>query len=255
MTTLRRFAPSGPLDAALPTVPHPPRETKPPKPPRDLRTPPQCQADQVRAGLRDFGGAAASSSSSGDGGRAPHFPPAPTADDAAGAHGYPPGARLKGSGSDANLRGAGDSPAVEDAEGSSRASSRAGPLQAFGRGSTASVASSSAGVGGAASSSASTRDPSPRPGSGASGASGRGRGTDRGVEQRGTYDGQLGAPVTWKSRPQDADTQLRMHGRGAGHLKGRSSNLAKIREIQGLPPRIAKSGPGSLRSAPEASAR
>lgn len=264
MTTLRRFAPAnldgGPSPAM---VPPPPRETKPPKPPRNLRTPPQCQMDELRTGLRT-GGSRPSSGSAEPSGRAPHFPRAPSADELLGgaASGYPPEKGLAASGSDARLTGV-DTPSVEDLDGSSRASSRGGgqgtPANSFGgaRGSTASIASSTL-MGGLASSTASTRDPSPRPGSGASmtGASSGGAAAIASAAGRPQgYDGTLGAPVTWRSRPQDADRVLRNSGQGGGHLKCRRSNLAKIREIQGLPPRAMKAGPGSLLSSPAVSAR
>ncbi|CAJ1392345.1 unnamed protein product [Effrenium voratum] len=68
-------------------------------------------------------------------------------------------------------------------------------------------------------SSASTRTPSPgvsRPGSGR------------------FSDGQVAPPIRWKWQPSDRERRLRDRGEGAGHLKGRRANLAKIREIQGL---------------------
>lgn len=252
MPVLRRFAAAGPLgEASPPAVPPPPRETKPPKPPRSLRTPPQCQMDGIRTGGRDLAGGSSGSS------RAPNFPPAPSATDYAGA-GYPPEKELTASGSDAHLQLGAGSPLAEEMDGSSRASSRQGGQGTLGfgggRGSTASVGSSSVhgvGGGGAASSTASTRDPSPRPGSGTSmtgsGSAERGRAHERASEPRG-FDGSMGAPVTWKTRPQDADTLLRNTGQGGRHLNCRRSNLAKIREIQGLPPKAAKSVPGTLLS-------
>mmetsp|Transcript_64531 Transcript_64531/g.183192 ORF Transcript_64531/g.183192 Transcript_64531/m.183192 type:complete len:206 (+) Transcript_64531:123-740(+) len=88
----------------------------------------------------------------------------------------------------------------------------------------ASSASASASV---ASSSASTRAPSPaalRPAAVA-------------VMRQGNVlhaCGQVDAPVRWRWRPQDEEHRLREQGLGAGHLRGRRANLAKIREIQGL---------------------
>lgn len=45
--------------------------------------------------------------------------------------------------------------------------------------------------------------------------------------------GQLGAPASWRFKPVAVEQQLREQGLGAGHLKGRRANLARIREIQG----------------------
>eukprot|EP00927_Polykrikos_kofoidii_P028319 TRINITY_DN24757_c0_g1_i1.p1 TRINITY_DN24757_c0_g1~~TRINITY_DN24757_c0_g1_i1.p1 ORF type:complete len:321 (-),score=41.86 TRINITY_DN24757_c0_g1_i1:8-865(-) len=114
-----------------------------------------------------------------------------------------------------------------------------------------------------ASSTASTRASSPagmmRPGSGASGsasgsasggasgsASGSGvgqslatHGASSATSHRGPAReaaGMIEAPVRWKWRPQDMEQQKCEKGVGAGHLRGRCSNLARIREIQGLPP-------------------
>lgn len=102
----------------------------------------------------------------------------------------------------------------------------------------------------AASSSVSTRPPSPSPATGAAapaavatastapaGTSHRGGRSLRSVAGAAAPEGgtgQMDAPVRWKWQPLDEERRQRANGEGASHLRGRRSNLARIREIQGL---------------------
>eukprot|EP00913_Durusdinium_trenchii_P010136 g9504.t1 len=72
------------------------------------------------------------------------------------------------------------------------------------------------------SSSASTRTPSP----------GLAQGAAQGRRWSGQMQGQVAPPVRWQWQPSDRERRLRERGEGAGHLKGRRANLAKIREEQ-----------------------
>eukprot|EP00933_Yihiella_yeosuensis_P039765 TRINITY_DN3390_c0_g2_i1.p1 TRINITY_DN3390_c0_g2~~TRINITY_DN3390_c0_g2_i1.p1 ORF type:complete len:241 (-),score=28.98 TRINITY_DN3390_c0_g2_i1:122-844(-) len=103
---------------------------------------------------------------------------------------------------------------------------------------------SALGTSSAIGSSASTRTPSPgsaaKPGSAGSGVlSGLNsvsvsKSQSRPNSANAAGYGQVSAPIRWNWKPTDSDKQLRDSGQGAGHLKGRRSNLARIREIQGL---------------------
>lgn len=101
-------------------------------------------------------------------------------------------------------------------------------------------AAASAASASVASSSASTRAPSPAPAPIAQAAGHGMQVSQRAPSQQVTTSaadmdtGQLRAPVRWNWKPQDVEHQQRERGVGAGHLRGRRSNLARIREIQGL---------------------
>eukprot|EP00747_Dinoflagellata_sp_TGD_P167943 gnl/TRDRNA2_/TRDRNA2_193292_c0_seq1.p1 gnl/TRDRNA2_/TRDRNA2_193292_c0~~gnl/TRDRNA2_/TRDRNA2_193292_c0_seq1.p1 ORF type:complete len:277 (-),score=44.29 gnl/TRDRNA2_/TRDRNA2_193292_c0_seq1:70-900(-) len=69
--------------------------------------------------------------------------------------------------------------------------------------------------------------PSSADGSRRGGSGGQSRDNDRRDDL-----GVLSAPVHWKWQPQERERELRQRGMGAGHLSGRRSNLARIREIQ-----------------------
>jgi len=240
-------------DGTGPPAP-PPRQTRPPRPPGVQRPQPHLQAEQCRSSLAAVGAVARSPSQSSDGGggcsrsaSAAQIPQSPSMT------GYPPQAQL--SSQPCQLSGAAGSEGAGCSSSSSSSSSSSGAAGATGGGacenhsagqalwptaSPAPAASSSScsapstsatpsASASATSSSASTRVPSPASSRVAAAGSAAARPAGAFLAA-----GEVDAPVRWKWRPQDEEHRLRERGLGAGHLKGRRSNLAKIREIQGL---------------------
>jgi len=239
MSSVRYCGAGGSTEASPPPTP-PPQQSKPPKPPRTLRVQGQSQADQVRTSLSREGtppdgavrGMPSASASSSAAAEVPND----------GSSGYPP------------VPSAGPLPLSGRRAAASAAQSVLGAQS--GSGSVASSAfgtASSVATGSAAPSSSSTRTPSTEPGARLSSAGSDRVGQVRPARHVGGSGGTVDAPVRWKWQPSltSDDQRLRYSGVGSSHLKGRRSNLAKIREIQGLPPSpstaVTAGGLGSAR--------
>mmetsp|Transcript_7124 Transcript_7124/g.19134 ORF Transcript_7124/g.19134 Transcript_7124/m.19134 type:complete len:224 (-) Transcript_7124:41-712(-) len=218
-TSVRSSPPRGlgaDMDVAVPT---PPPQTRPPRPPGVQRPLPHLQSDlrAQRAEAEYIASGGGSRPSSGEGPRSARSARSQQSQpsSAAGSSGLPVGGARE-------LVQAQRAAAHAALEARHASGSRGYPQQ------PAQSALAAAPAGSPRASAASTRAPDE---------TSAGSSSSRNASRPGSAHnsgGSMDAPVRWKWQPQSEDQSLRRSGLGAGHLRGRRANLAKIREIQGL---------------------